>query len=136
MIMGCMSFIICSLTSSMMTTPSHLAMSSYLFWREGLQQKLEVKLELGGCSMLYQTMMKCKSSLEIVIMRNLQQTTQALLHAAVIARAPRHIIIDSTNRCHQCVLMKNSLLNHYPIDVAVQEDLEWGKEMQDLIEET
>ena len=73
------------------------------------------------------------SSLEKVVATP-QWRQSPLLHAAIVAKAPRHVIIDITNR-FQCVLMKDSL-NRYPIDVAVQQGLEWNGGMQELMEAT
>ena len=60
------------------------------------------------------------------------QSTPPLLHAAIIAKAPRRIIANITD-CFDCIHIRDSL-GRNPIDVAVEEDLEWNKGMQDVIE--
>lgn len=54
-----------------------------------------------------------------------------LLHAAIIAKAPQHIIKDIIDR-FDCVLIRDSF-NRYPINVAVEEGLEWHEGMREVI---
>jgi ankyrin repeat protein len=56
-----------------------------------------------------------------------------LLHAAIIAKAPAHIIRDIISR-FDCILSEDSM-GRCPIDVAVVEGLKWHEGMDDVVRE-
>lgn len=57
-----------------------------------------------------------------------------ILHAAIIAKAPQHIIKDIIDR-FDCILAIDSF-NRYPVNVAVDEGLEWHEGMREIISAT
>ena len=69
-------------------------------------------------------------SLEIVI-SGLQSPTP-ILQAAIIAKAPKHIIEDIIHR-FDCIHTRDSF-GRYPINVAAEEGLRWNMGMRELVE--
>lgn len=74
------------------------------------------------------------------VMASFEQKTQlSILHAAIMAKAPKHVIHDTIN-CFDCILSKDSL-DRYPIHVAVValdcpslgEETERMKQIMDII---
>ena len=53
-----------------------------------------------------------------------------ILHASILALAPRRIIVDILNR-FECVLTKDSL-NRYPINLAIEKELLWHNGMEEV----
>ena len=113
-----------------------------LIVREGITAQIGGEFGIGGLfnvvqnddvqREIYEKWQNFAPSLEIV-MKTLHPPPP-LLHAALIAGAPQHIILDITNRFN-CVLIKDSM-NRYPIDLAVAQGFEWNKGMQELLEAT
>ena len=62
------------------------------------------------------------SSLEIAI--SVLESPPSILQAAIIAKAPQHIIVDIIDR-FDCIFVRDSF-DRYPINVAVEEGLESG----------
>jgi ankyrin repeat protein len=58
-------------------------------------------------------------------------STQPILQAAIIARAPLHIIQDIVSR-FACIATQD-IRGRYPIDVAIAEGLRWGDGMEDIV---
>ena len=71
------------------------------------------------------------------IMRGLLEHQQApsILHAAIFAKAPTHVIQDVIHHFDFSILKQDSL-NRYPIEVAVGLELGWEDGMKEIIEAT
>ena len=80
---------------------------------------------------IYDKWNKYFPSLQTAIL-DLQSLLPPILHAAIIAKAPRRIIANIANS-FDCFSNKDSL-GRNPIDVALAEGLEWSKGMQDVVE--
>ena len=62
------------------------------------------------------------------------QTLPCILHAAIIAKAPPHIIADIID-CYDCISIRDSF-NSLPISLAKERGLEWSEGMREVIEAT
>ena len=58
-----------------------------------------------------------------------------ILHAAILAKAPLHIIEDIINHFKFSILQTDSL-NRIPLVVAIEEGLEWNEGLQQIFEAT
>ena len=58
-----------------------------------------------------------------------------ILHAAILAKAPLHVIQDIVNR-FDYTLLKVDSLNRIPIEIAIDKCLGWSEGMQDIVEAT
>ena len=58
-----------------------------------------------------------------------------ILHAAILAGAPKRIITDIINRFEWCFLTEDSL-DRYPINVAIEKELAWQDGMEEVIDAT
>ena len=73
-------------------------------------------------------------ALESVI-ESLQGYQPPILHAAIIAKAPSHVICDIIDRFEYSILKVDSL-NRFPIEVAFQESLAWHDGSEQIVEAT
>ena len=68
-------------------------------------------------------------------MESLQKHQHHVLHAAIIAKAPTHVICDIISR-FQFTILEIDHLARYPIEVAFQTNLGWSEGLQLIVEAT
>ena len=68
-------------------------------------------------------------------MESLQEDQPLILHAAIVAKAPSHVICNIIYRSKYNV-HKTDHLGRYPIEVAFQKGLDWSEGLQQIVETT
>ena len=58
-----------------------------------------------------------------------------ILHAAILAKAPLHVIQDIITQ-FECSVLQTDSLNRYPLDLAQEEGLKWNQGLQQVSEAT
>ena len=58
-----------------------------------------------------------------------------ILHAAILAKAPLYVIQEILNKFQYSILKVDSL-GRYPISIALEEGLQWGEGLQDIVKTT
>lgn len=64
-----------------------------------------------------------------------EQVKPPILHAAIVAKAPSHVIKDIVNRFEYSILKTDSF-NRIPIEIASEKCLGWSEGMQEIVEAT
>ena len=84
---------------------------------------------------IYEKWQQLSPVLYSLMMSSLERQRPPLLHAAILAKAPLHVIQDIINKFDNTLSQVDSF-NRTPIEVASDECLSWTEGLQDILEAT